>query len=82
MGGRGDGPEVKKQCWMEVSQPFLSETVVIVLGTYRTEDHALTNCANPRSKQAFRIELLRERFFFTLFQTFLTNSRENASYTG
>ena len=47
MGGRGDGPEVKTQCWMEVSQLFLSETVVIVLGTYRTEGHALTNCANP-----------------------------------
>ena len=52
LGGRGDGPEVKNQCWMEVSQLFLSETVVIVLGTYRTERHALTSCANPCSKQA------------------------------
>ena len=31
LGGPGDGPEVKEQRWVEVSQQFLSETVGILL---------------------------------------------------
>ena len=31
LGGPGDGPEVKKQRWVEVSQQFLSEAVGILL---------------------------------------------------
>ena len=66
MGGRGDGPEVKKRCWMEKSQLFLSETVIIVLGTYRTEGNALTNYANPCSKQ-----MIVRKFLFHSLPDFL-----------
>ena len=42
LGEQGDGPEVKKkkQRWVEVSQPFLSETVAIIT----THFNIMSNC--------------------------------------
>ena len=49
LGGQGDGPEVKKQRWVQVSQLFLCDSVAL----FRTEDNVLlthpscSSCFSP-----------------------------------
>ena len=74
LGGRGDGPEVKNQCWMEVSQLFLSETRDLSHRTPRTNQlcqsvlQASVACVACVSDRVFAPKFL----FHSLL--FLTNS--------